>query len=359
MKNKYNLKKLIMENYLLSEKESKEFSEWVAKNLDYEITLSKDDFTTFLFNSNAETEIEFIEEILEKGSCCAGAMNDDIQYVMNLLAEITDFKSKEDLVEKIKELEIKINFLELQNESLLSRPEPTERIIAAEKTIDDLLEYFEDYDFGYSLNDIKKINTNVCNLEKTYTKKAMIKNGIKEEVIEAIMLDRTNMIADNYSLDEDDIDLVEIKKSITENKKMFNFLKNNKEFVRAVIKLKQSDLDFVPKKDIKEPCQKELEFANKNEDTFGILELDNLDSLFAYSLVPETGEVCYCKFTHSIRTIFGTRSLKKTAQRIGARYKLAKSSKSKGRSSILLLGTLDDFIEKYNNKVIEILEKKS
>lgn len=350
---KFNLKKILVNDYEVDVVQATNFEQWVGKNMDYEAVLEKN-FRDISFKSSKTNKKDFLKDLKERATKLD--VTPSVKSVLDSI-EFDGAKVNLELYEKIRKLELELK------ESNKVRAEYVKRIVELsnkeetvyvvneiqEKIISEYNSFLRGFDLGFDISGYEKAIGRISFKRASTLKDILKENGVSEDDINKIFLKWKETQFSNFKEEiEINVDFKNYEENREELRQQFDFIKKNKEFVNTILKLKGMEVLLEDKKlDKQKSC---IEDKKKEGWRVATKELNELGKVFLTEIIFK--EDYKTSWPNAARKIFGTADRVNVFEKIGVDFE---SIRANGISVVTSYDTIEEIIEKFNTKAREVL----
>lgn len=345
---KFNLKKILVQDYEVDLVQATNFEQWVGKNMDYEAVMEKD-FKNISFKSSKTNKKDFLKDLKERA-----LKLEPIKSITDILELFDDGSNKNtELYDKIRKLELELEEIKVKNDSQyktikeLEKREGNVFVVneIQEKIISEYNNFLRKFNLGFDITEYEKAIGTITYKRHATLKEILIEKGMSPDVVETSIQERKMKQYSNYK-DEIEVNLEfkNYEERREELREQFKFIRENQEFLNACINLKNSRLVA---KEMEVDKVIETKEASAEEDDWynysikDLREMDGKNSFYHYTY--SGGDI----FTSSQRAFefnYGCCSLKYIALKLGVK------TKSLPNGKIYFKATKEEFLKIYNEK---------
>lgn len=350
---KFNLKKILVNDYGVDVVKALNFEQWVGKNMDYEAVMEKN-FKDISFKSSKTNKTDFLKDLKER------ALKLDVTPAIESVLDLMEFdgaKVNLELYEKIRKLELELKESnEIKNGYMKRIAEFNNKKEAVcivneiqEKIISEYAGFLRGFDLGFDINEYEKAIGRITFKRASVLKEILKENGVQEESINEIFSKWKETQFANFKEEvELSVDFKNYEENREELRQQFDFIKKNKEFVNTLLKLKGMKVFLEDKKaDKQKSC---TEVKEKEVWRVKTKELQELGKVFLSEIIFEKEHKT--SWQNAARKIFGNSDRVYVFEKIGVNFKF---EKERGVIVIASYDSKEEIIEKFNKKVREVL----
>ncbi|MGL4645949.1 MAG: hypothetical protein ACRDAG_01050 [Cetobacterium somerae] len=345
---KFNLKKILMQDYEVDLVQATNFERWVGKNMDYEAVMEKD-FKNISFKSSKTNKKDFLKDLKERAIKLNPVKS--VEDILELFDEQNN-KNTIALYDKIRKLELELKETKERNDLQCRRLKEAsnlkDRVYALsevqEKIISEYNSYLRNFDLGFDISEYEKAIGKITYKRHTTLKEILVKNGIDSNKVDEILLEWKDKQHNNFEGElNSNINFSNYEEKRETLREQFKFINENQEFISTIIKLKGIDVKIC--KDIDKNKSSEHVISTANH-------LVKAGSVFVSDII--NGVEHKTGWINAGRKIFNTNDKASIFEKIGVWHKV---TEKQGKGNVVIVkDSMETIIDKFNKKVLEILK---
>lgn len=346
---KFNLKKILISDYEIDLVQAANFEQWVGKNMDYEAIMEKD-FKNVSFKSSETNKKDFLKNL--KIRALKLDPTKSIKDILELFEENESKIKNTELYDEIRKLKLELTekkeTIDNQTKQIkeLTNKKETVYIIneVQEKIINEYNALLRGFDLGFDLKEYEKAVGKLTFNRHVILKELLTSKGVDKEILDNLLVEWKDKQIGNFEKEcSININFKNYEEKREELREQFKFIRENREFINTIAKLKGI----------------EIIFNKKQEESGWVLSTQNhllkAGKVFISEII-SGGEFRKSSWNNATLKVYRTSNRTEILKLAGVKYRILENLG--GGQIIEVLEPLEDIIKKINKKTIEILKNK-
>lgn len=346
---KFNLKKILISDYEIDLVQATNFEQWVGKNMDYEAIMEKD-FKNVSFKSSETNKKDFLKNL--KTRALKLDPTKSIKDILGLFEENESKIKNTELYDEIRKLKLELTekkeTIDNQTKQIkeLTNKKETVYIVneVQEKIINEYNALLRGFDLGFDLKEYEKAVGKLTFNRHVALKELLTNKGVDKEILDNLLVEWKDKQIGNFEKEcSINVNFKNYEEKREELREQFKFIRENREFINTIAKLKGI----------------EIVFDKKQEESGWVLStqnhLANAKKAFIAGILGN-GKFCKTSWCNATLKVYGTTNRATILNLAGIKYRVL--DKQGDGQTILVFEPLEDIIKKINKKTIEILKNK-